>query len=132
MSFESKSLAELKVIAEEWAVDAPQAATKAALLKAIEDEGVTEDAVEALAAAEKVDPADLLPKALKKKKVKKGVATLLVKMTRQNTYFEFGDYVWQKEKPFVLMEENDFEDLLNVYDGFAVATPNEVRSFYDE
>lgn len=54
----------------------------------------------------------------------------LVKMNRDNPYFEFGNYKFSAEKPFQIMTAEDAERILTQEEGFAQATPFEYREFF--
>lgn len=54
----------------------------------------------------------------------------LIKMTRENPYFEFGRYKFTKEKPYAIMTAEDAQRILESEDGFRQAFPSELQEFY--
>lgn len=69
-------------------------------------------------------------------KVPEGVAfkqaTILLKMTRMNGTFEAFGYRFTRDAPYRAVPEEDAEKIMAVFDGFVIATPSEVKSFYDK
>lgn len=56
---------------------------------------------------------------------------VLVKMDRQNFTFEAFGHKFTKEHPFVPMSEDDAQEIFDAYEGFRLATPSEVKNFYN-
>lgn len=56
---------------------------------------------------------------------------VLLKMERQNPVFEAYGYTFTKDNPFVLMNSNAAQDIIDAYEGFRIATPAEAKSFYN-
>lgn len=56
---------------------------------------------------------------------------LLMKMTRSNIYYEIRGYKFTREAPYALVKEDDVDYLIEVEGGFQLATPREVREFYN-
>lgn len=57
-------------------------------------------------------------------------STLLLKMTRQNPSFEVLGYKFTRSHPFQVMPQEDAQRVMDLYDGFVIATPDEAKSFY--
>lgn len=55
----------------------------------------------------------------------------LVKMTRKNFSFRARGYKFTREHPYALVKEEDVEHFVNERKGFALATPEEARRFYN-
>lgn len=54
----------------------------------------------------------------------------LVKMDRDNPYFEFGNYRFTKKDPFVPMDAESTNAILTEERGFSIATPAEAQEYY--
>ena len=125
LGFHGMSLKDLHKIAKDWGVDTvKQGMRKEAIIAEIESEGITFSAVEAFGATP-----DAAVDFLKDEPVE-SFGTILVKMNRNNPYFEFGEYKFSKRKPFVVMSEPDANRLFEVYEGFSVASPKDAQDFY--
>jgi hypothetical protein len=55
----------------------------------------------------------------------------LVKMTRANASFEIRGYKFTREHPFAIVGGGNLDYLLEQVDGFRLATPAEVKSYYN-
>lgn len=130
MSFNSMKVAELRNVAEQFGVELPAGANKAAIIKNLNDEGVTYEMYDAFANAEKVEPEDDVL-AVFQSKPEVDQNAILIKMTRANPLFQWNKYAWTSEHPFVLMSEDDAEELMDSEEGFVIAKPSEVQSYYD-
>jgi UDP-N-acetyl-D-mannosaminuronate dehydrogenase len=131
MSFETLKVAELKQIAEDFAVDTETLKNKKDVIAALAEEGVTwavyektikdleetEDLEEVLVKAEskKIDPDD----------------TILVMMTRANFRYDIKGHTFTKDHPFVAMTKDDAQSIFDKEEGFRLATPKEVQEFYN-
>lgn len=56
----------------------------------------------------------------------------LVKMTRDNLYFEFEDKKFTQEKPYAIMSAEQAQRILQTEEGFRQAYPAELQEFYDK
>lgn len=54
---------------------------------------------------------------------------LLVRMSRQNPYYEIRGYTFTQEQPFVLMPLTDAEKILEI-EGFYPASPKQAEEFF--
>jgi hypothetical protein len=54
----------------------------------------------------------------------------LVKMDRENPYFEIGRYTWTKDHPYALVDSKDVSVVLSE-NGLRIATPDELKDYYD-
>jgi hypothetical protein len=59
-------------------------------------------------------------------------SNLLIKMTRQNPTFEVFGYRFTRTSPYRAVPADDAQRIMDMYDGFVIATPSEVKSFYDK
>lgn len=132
MSFDTLKVAELKKIAEDFAVDTNGLKNKADVIAALAEEGVTwsvynqtikkiEDEAEELSE-------EVLPKFDPKKEHPDD--TVLVRMTRANFRYDILGFTFTKEHPFVAMHKDNAQAIFDKEDGFRMATPKEVQEFY--
>ena len=131
MSFETLKVAELKKIAEDFAVDVDGLKSKNDLIAALADEGVTwvvySKTLEKQEDEE--DDEDVLPKPEAKKSLDKE-DSVLVRMTRDNFRYDILGHTFTKEHPFVSMTDKDAQAIFDKEEGFRLATPKEVQEFY--
>ena len=134
MSFETLKVAELRKVAEDFAVDTDGLKNKADIIAALTEEGVTwsvyqktikdiEDATDEFSEnAEEILPRfnpDAQPE-----------NTVLVRMTRENFRYDMEGFTFTKEHPFVAMTEEDAQEIFDKEEGFRLATPKEVQEYY--
>ena len=131
MSFETLKVAELKKIAEDFAVDTDDLKNKKDVIAALTEEGVTwavyEKTIKDLEEAEELEE-EVLPKSESKKLDPDD--TVLVRMTRANFRYDIKGHTFTKDHPFVAMTKDDAQLIFDKEDGFRLATPNEVQEFY--
>lgn len=129
MSLETMKLAELKKIAEEFAVDLEGAKTKPQVLAALYEEGVTSDLITNLQKVEKEvpPPAPVFENA---EEFNKDDGAALVKMERANKSYETFGYSFSQEHPFVSMTMDKAMEIFDTQEGFRLATPREVNEYY--
>lgn len=130
MTFETMKVAELRKIAEDFAVDTEGLKNKADIIAALSEEGVTY-AVYAKTLDIKEEEAEMneeevLPKP-DKSQFKDNV---LVRMTRPNFRYDILGYTFTKDHPFVAMKEEDAQKIFDVEEGFRLATPKEAQEYY--
>lgn len=133
MSFETLKVAELKDVAAEFAVDLEGAVGKAAIIAALEENGVGFDDYEALVSRRStpVDPAVLPAEKPKPVPAAKNGTTMVVKMTRNNPRYDAAGFTFTKQHPYVAMTVEQAQELFDLEpEGFTVATPREVQEFY--
>lgn len=134
MSFETLKVAELREIAENFAVDTDGIKSKANIIAALAEEGVTwsvyqktldtiKEANEDAFASEEVLPR-LDPKSINAED------TVLVRMTRENFRYDILGFTFTKEHPFVAMNEDQAQEIFDKEEGFRLATPKEVQEYY--
>jgi hypothetical protein len=131
MSFETLKLAELKKVAEDFAVDIDGIKNKDGIIAALAEEGVTwsvysktlqdiEENTEEIEVLPKFDP-----------KVEQPEDTVLVRMTRANYRYDIMGYTFTKDHPFVAMSKEKAQGIFDKEEGFRLATPAEVQDFYN-
>jgi hypothetical protein len=54
----------------------------------------------------------------------------LIRMRRANPTFEYRNYTFTQQHPYVLMSVADANDLLRMETGFLMASPEEAKEFY--
>lgn len=130
MSFDTLKVAELKVIATDFAVDTESLKNKKDIIAALAEEGVTwsvyQSTVEAI--EKNTEEIEILPKFDPKAQPED---TLLVRMTRDNYRYDIHGYTFTKDHPFVAMSEDDAQKIFDTEEGFRLATPKEVQDFYN-
>ena len=133
MSFETLKVAELRKIAEDFAVDTDGIKNKADIIAALTEEGVTwsvyqktiKDVEEA--AEDFADTEEILPRFNPNAQPED---TVLVRMTRENYRYDILGFTFTKEHPFVAMTEDDAQEIFDKEEGFRLATPKEVQEYY--
>jgi len=55
---------------------------------------------------------------------------ILVKMDRNNPHYEVVGKIFTRDHPFVLMTEDEAQDIFDIDNGFRVATPREAAEYY--
>lgn len=146
--FEKLDRQELFKVCEAFAVDHDKTDRKKALVEKIENDGVTEDMYrrefdvpaqpvsqeDTTAQLEKTPvmpeptpsttpPVTTAPVVIENK--------VLLHMTRANGRFDVRGYKFTREAPYQLVSAEDATAIKRMYEGFEVATPDEVASFYD-
>jgi hypothetical protein len=131
MSFDTLKVAELKQIAEDFAVDIAEQKGKKDIIAALAEEGVTwaiyqksKDIEE-----EELEMNETLPKAAPK--AVKEEDMVLVKMNRANFSYEIMGHRFTKEHPFIAMDKDTAQAIFDKEEGFVLATPAEVQEFYN-
>jgi hypothetical protein len=132
MSFETMKVAELKKIAEDFAVETENLKNKADIIAALAEEGVTytvyEKTIKSIEDEAELEAQEVLPKFDPKKD--QAEDTVLVRMTRANMRYDILGYTFTKDHPFVAMKEDDAQKIFDVEEGFRLATPREAQEFY--
>jgi len=131
MSFETLKVAELKQIAEDFAVDIEEQKGKKEIIAALAEEGVTWSIYKKAKGIEEEEKEmnEVLSKAEPKAVNKEDM--VLVKMTRNNYSYETRGHTFTKEHPFVAMDKDTAQAIFDKEEGFVMATPKEVQEFYN-
>lgn len=130
MSFETLKVAELKKIAEDFAVDADALKNKTDIIAALTEEGVTWSVYQKTL-KDLEDESDILDEAPKQDlNTDDGQEKVLVRMTRANFRYDILGHTFTKEHPFVAMKESTAQSIFDLEEGFRLATPKEVQEFY--
>lgn len=124
-------VAELRKIAEDFAVDTEGLKNKADIIATLAEEGVT-FAVYAKTIDLKEDEAEMNEdEVLPKPDKSQSKDNVLVRMTRANFRYDILGYTFTKEHPFVAMKEEDAQKIFDVEEGFRLATPREAQDYYN-
>jgi hypothetical protein len=131
MSFDTLKVAELKQIAEDFAVDIQGLGGKKDIIAALSEEGVTWAIYKKAKGIEEEEKEmnETLPKAAPKAVNKEDM--VLVKMIRPNYSYEIMGNRFTKEHPFVAMDKDTAQAIFDKEEGFVLATPTEVQEFYN-
>jgi len=132
MSFDTLKLAELKQVAEDFAVDITGLKNKETIIAALAEEGVTWGIYSKT--KENIEEAeDIMDEVLPKfdPKASQPEDTVLVRMTRANFRYDILGYTFTKEHPFVAMTKDQAQAIFDAEEGFRLATPSEVQNFYN-
>jgi uncharacterized protein (DUF2126 family) len=156
MSFETLEKDELyRVLVEDFAVNVKPTDSKKVLLAAATEDGVTwemykkaypdtEPVVEEVVAQPVVTTGDIkgatadeVPVATPRIRTRAASEVqaespdlYLIKMDRENLYFEFRGYKFTKDHPFAVMPAADADRILKNEDGFSIASPSEANEYY--
>jgi len=131
MSFDTLKVAELKQIAEDFAVNIEEQKGKKDIIAALAEEGVTWAIYQKSKAIEEEElemnetPPKAAPKAVKEEDM------VLVKMNRANFSYEIMGHTFTKEHPFIAMDKDTAQAIFDKEEGFVLATPAEVQEFYN-
>jgi hypothetical protein len=130
MSFDTLKVAELKKIAEDFAVDTNSLKNKNDIIAALAEEGVTwavyEQTIKKI--EDEKEEIEVLPKFNPKQDLAED--TILVRMTRENFRYDIAGVTFTKEHPFVAMNKDKAQTIFDKEEGFRPATPKEVQDFY--
>jgi len=130
MSFDNMKVAELKQIAEDFAVPAENLKSKKDLIAALAEEGVSYSVY--AKTLENLADENLLEPAPTKFNPKQKLApdTVLVRMTRANQRYDILGFTFTKDHPFVPMGQDKAQDIFDREEGFRLSTAKEVQDFY--
>jgi len=130
MSFDTLKVAELKKIAEDFAVETNSLKNKNDIIAALAEEGVTwavyEQTIKKI--EDEKEEIEVLPKFNPKQDLAED--TILVRMTRENFRYDIAGVTFTKEHPFVAMNKDKAQTIFDKEEGFRPATPKEVQDFY--
>ena len=134
MSFDTLKVAELRKVAEDFAVDTDGLKNKADIVAALTQEGVTWSVYQkTIKDIEKAtdefseDSEEILPRFNPDSQPEN---TMLVRMTRENHRYDILNYTFTKEHPFVAMTSENAQEIFDKEEGFRLATPKEVQEYY--
>lgn len=133
MSFDTLKVAELKKIAEDFAVDVESLKNKNDIIAALSEEGVTWSVYSKTIEKMEEEAEDMSEEVLPKFDPKKDQPqdTVLVRMTRANFRYDIMGHTFTKDHPFVAMKDKEAQAIFDKEEGFRLATPKEVQEFYN-
>ena len=133
MSFETLKVSEIKKIAEDFAVDTDGLKSKADIIAALAEEGVTWSVYNKTINKMEEETEDMLEETLPKfdPKAEQPENTVLVRMTRDNFRYDIMGYTFTKEHPFVAMVSDKAQEIFDKEEGFRLANPKEVQDYYN-
>jgi UDP-N-acetyl-D-mannosaminuronate dehydrogenase len=130
MSFDTLKVAELKKIAEDFAVETTNLKNKNDIIAALTEEGVTwavyEQTVKKI--EEEAEEIEVTPRFDKNQKLTEDM--VLVRMTRENFRYDIMGHTFTKDHPFVAMSSDKAQAIFDKEEGFRPATPKEAQDFY--
>jgi hypothetical protein len=133
MSFETLKVSELKKIADDFGVEIEKLKSKADIIAALSEEGVTWSVYDKTTKALEDEAEDISEEVLPKFDPKKDQAedTVLVRMDRANFRYDILGHTFTREHPFVAMNKDQAQAIFDKEEGFRLATPKEVQEFYN-
>ena len=130
MSFDTLKVAELKKIAEDFAVDTASLKNKNDIIAALSEEGVTwavyQQTIKNI--EDDTEEIEILPRFNPKQDLAED--TVLVRMTRENFRYDILGFTFTKQHPFIAMHKEKAQAIFDKEEGFRPATPKEVQDFY--
>ena len=133
MSFETLKVAELRKIADDFAVDTDGLKNKNDIIAALAEEGVTWSVYNKTINKIEEETEDMLEEILPKfdPKAEQPENTVLVRMTRDNFRYDIMGFTFTKEHPFVAMVSDKAQEIFDKEEGFRLANPKEVQDYYN-
>jgi len=133
MSFDTLKVAELRKIAEDFAVDTEGLKNKNDIVAALAEEGVTWSVYNKTINKIEEETEDMLEETLPKfdPKAEQPENTVLVRMTRDNFRYDIMGFTFTKEHPFVAMVSDKAQEIFDKEEGFRLANPKEVQDYYN-
>ena len=133
MSFETLKVAELRKIADDFAVDTDGLKNKNDIIAALAEEGVTWSVYNKTINKIEEETEDMLEEILPKfdPKAEQPENTVLVRMTRDNFRYDIMGFTFTKEHPFVALVSEKAQEIFDKEEGFRLANPKEVQDYYN-
>ena len=133
MSFDTLKVAELRKIADDFAVDTEGLKNKNDIIAALAEEGVTWSVYNKTINKMEEETEDMLEETLPKfdPKAEQPENTVLVRMTRDNFRYDIMGFTFTKEHPFVAMVSDKAQEIFDKEEGFRLANPKEVQDYYN-
>jgi len=138
MSFTTLKKDTLLEVAEEFGVSIEEDWTRPKIVVALQEDGVTwdmykssfpdlqdiPDEVSSLPAPVEKSATESATQAFKPK------SPVLLRMTRENGTYEIRGYKFTKKDPFLPVDEDNANYILETIEGFRIASPREAEEFY--
>lgn len=133
-SFKELTVPELKAVAEQFAVDLDGKTKKADIIAEIQEMGVTWEMYAATLEPEEEEAEEELAlfeaPLVEEEEVEDEDDYVVVKMIRTNFTYEIRGYKFTRQHPYALVKEEDADYLIEVDEGFRMASPRELKEFY--
>ena len=133
MSFETLKVSELRAVAEDFGVETEGLKNKSDIVAALAEEGITwnlyQDTIKKIEEESVPVEQEVLPKFDVNKEITED--QVLVRMTRANFRYDIMGKTFTREHPFVAMTKNEAQKIFDKEEGFRLATPAEVKEFYN-
>lgn len=113
-------LEELQKVAHYFEIDIKETDKKAEIINKLNENGRTYAVYKKFTQPDEVEQAPDI----------KFSNTILLKMSRLNPSFEAYGYKFTKTHPYQVMPQEDAQKIMDTYEGFVIASPDEVNSFY--
>lgn len=132
MSFQTLKKDILIQVAEDFAVELEEDPTKAEIIAALSEDGVTWDMYKEAypEVTELPDKEDEKDDDKEGPKFAASVQTVLLKMERANGTYQIRGYRFTREHPYLPVKEDDANYILENIDGFKIASPREAQEYY--
>jgi len=128
MIFEELKKAELLAAAETFGVEVAATATKPIIIAALNEDGVTTEMYLEAFLADK-EEAPVVTEAKSVPAQPKG-PTVLLKMERANGTYEIRGYRFTRDNPYLPVDEDAANYILENVPGFKIASPKDAQEFY--
>lgn len=124
MSLAQLKKSELLRLIDKFEVDVDEDAVKAELVSALDKQGITLETYKKFIEEEEAKNAENDAPAFKQG------GPVLLKMDRKNRSIEVMGYRFTQEHPYQVVDEAAAQQIIDVYPGFRIASPQEARDFY--
>lgn len=121
MSYQSMKLEELQGVAHFFEIEITENDTKKEIITKLHENGRTYATYKKFIDAQQPGSDDT--------EIQFG-NTILLKMARLNPSFEAYGYKFTKVHPYQVMSQEDAQKIMDTYEGFVIASPDEAKSFY--
>lgn len=122
-----RSLPELKQVFEEFNIPLPADPTKKELLADLKQYGIDNKKIKAFE-DKKENKLEINESDAKDQPAVEG--DVVVAMTRKNPEFGWRTYKFSRTRPFAPMSKDEAIELIQEYDGFHIATREEIKRYY--
>ena len=131
MSFQTLKKDILRQVAEDFAVELEEDATKAEIIAALSEDGVTWDMYkEAYPEVTELPDKEDDEEVVDGPKFAASAPTVLLKMERANGTYQVRGYRFTREHPYLPVKEDDANYILENIDGFKIASPRDAQEYY--
>ena len=129
MDFSELKKAELLAAADVFGVEVAPTATKPLIIAALNEDGVTTEMYQEAFKSAEDEEAPVVTVTKPAPEQPKG-STVLLKMTRANGTYEIRGYRFTRENPYLPVDEDSANYILENITGFKIASPRDAQEFY--